>query len=486
MSTRAQILRLSRLGATEQAWAAYNASPWRESQDFEARVLRARLLKDQASRAQPPDRASLYSLAGAEYAQAAQRCRSTYALINAASLSLLGDDRDASHHAALSVLALLKSGDHDPDTPYWLAATEAEANLLLGNLDTARDQLAFAISQAPNAWEDHAITLRQFSLLLMKERRSVDWLDEFRPPPILHFSGTLGIDPFDEAAQARINDTISKIAPCVGIGALAAGADILCAESILRSGAELRVVLPCEPEAFARQSVDPAGSDWRGRFADALAAASAIDVVSTAADLSSSAILWAEQVAAGMTVLHARSLLTRAVAVRFLGGGQDASPREIEQAWRNAGHELLTVHLARTGASHPIKGGEAQITVHVATRLPQGSHVASREETSDGDQMVARQFNTLPIAIASCLAANERLVASGLEVIIRSDAHGQHRTSALAQKAAQAASPGTVVANAQTAAAALVYRPDLDATLVGSIMIPHGEEELWQLRPSST
>ncbi len=65
----------------------------------------------------------------------------TYPLINAATLSLLSGDRAQAEEIAREVLERIAREPDEPETPYWRAATEAEALLLLGRTGEARAAL---------------------------------------------------------------------------------------------------------------------------------------------------------------------------------------------------------------------------------------------------------------------------------------------------------------------------------------------------------
>ncbi|MDZ7587872.1 MAG: tetratricopeptide repeat-containing protein [Parasphingorhabdus sp.] len=128
----AQILGLARAGASARAWELFTAAGWNaRADDPAALTLKGRLLKDQAKMAEGPARATIFRHSADAYAAAAALAPATYPLINAASLALLSEDEARARDLARQVLELLDSGEHTPDTPYWLTATRAEA-LLFG------------------------------------------------------------------------------------------------------------------------------------------------------------------------------------------------------------------------------------------------------------------------------------------------------------------------------------------------------------------
>ena len=300
----------------------------RRTDDPAALTLRGRLLKEAAGARTGIERSALLTQAAEAYAAAARLAPATYPLINAATLALLGGARERSARLASETLALLDSGAHEPETRYWIGATRAEALLLLGRGGEARAALRAAIAGTPRAWEDHAVTIRQFRLILAELGEPAAWLDACRPPPMLHFAGPIGIASDDGQLARAIEMAIAPIAPGVAVGALAAGFDIVAAEALLRAGTELHIVLPSAPEAFVEASVLPSGAAWRPRFDALLAAAARVDTLDLSAGLSAGGALLAEEMALGCVMREARSLDVDAIMLRMKGSARDSDPDE--------------------------------------------------------------------------------------------------------------------------------------------------------------
>lgn len=82
-----------------------------------------------------------------------------------------------------------------------------------------------------------------------------------------------------EAEVARIIARIIKRERVMaGYGGLASGSDILIAEALLASGAQLHVILPCDEEGFVRSSVAEAGEVWIGRFRALIEASTSLEI----------------------------------------------------------------------------------------------------------------------------------------------------------------------------------------------------------------
>lgn len=323
------ILALARAGAGERAWESFAAAGLDRTADSPAALtLKGRLLKDQAASATGATRSALLRGAAEAYAAAAALAPATYPLINAATLSLLGGAPARAAQFATETLALLDSGAHEPDTRYWLGATRAEALLLLDREIEARAALRDAIAGTPRAWEDHAVTIRQFRLILAEQGKPAAWLDACRPPPTLHFAGPIGIAENDPRLEAALDAALDAIAPGLAVGALAAGFDIVAAERLVRAGAELHVMLPGAVDAFVDASVAPAGVAWRARFDTLLAAAASVETLDLPTGLSAGAAMLAEEMALGCAVRSARSFGVDAVMLRAAGSAGVADPVE--------------------------------------------------------------------------------------------------------------------------------------------------------------
>ncbi len=323
------IVALARAGALDQAWLLFRQGGYdRGSNDPRALGVMARLLKDQALRAGGELRRQLYrELAGA-YRRSAEMCPASYPMINAASLSLLAGEAAEAASLAAKVLERVDADPEEPETPYYLAATRAEALLLLERHDETRTAFGEAIACAPRAWEDHASTLRQFALILAAQGRDAAWLDAHRPPRSLHFGGHMSFDPKvvrREHLDEKVAAVLEEENVGFGYGALAAGADIIIAEALLKRGAEVHAVLP-GGVAFAAVSVDPLGKDWRKRFDSVLEQAETVRPVRPIGARPDGAMIGlADEVAMGAALMNGRRLESSAVQLLVLDCRESAN-----------------------------------------------------------------------------------------------------------------------------------------------------------------
>jgi hypothetical protein len=422
------ILSLARAGATSRAWDAFRAGGLEGVEDFNALTLKGRLLKDRARQATGAERAALFAQSGAAYARAATLRPDSYPLINAAAMALFAGDGASASNIARDVLMLLDSNPRQGETPYWREATRAEALLLTGQIAPAKFSLAAAIAMAPQAWEDHASTLRQFSNILSLMAEDAVWLDEHRPRPALHFSGILGVAPDDLAATHAINAAVGAINPGSGFGALAAGADIIAAEAIVALGAELHVVLPAEPSDFSESSVVPFGAEWLSRFHNLIETCASLTICG---EMSRAGIALAEYRAMGMAAERANLLETRALAMRIEPGDRPA----LGDPWLNSGREMVHVEVSASslrsiaalpdgqlqwllmmksdvGVAEPLGFGAL---AEMLGALPRGTISAAIDLRVDGERggLPALLQNAAPDTIIASTTAAMALIAEG-------------------------------------------------------------------------
>ncbi|HEX6376194.1 MAG TPA: tetratricopeptide repeat-containing protein [Allosphingosinicella sp.] len=363
------IIAYARAGASGFAWERFAAAGYdRMTQDPAALGVKGRLLKDRALAAQGAERRRLYGEAAAAYGSAAALAGSTYPLINAASLSLLSGDGAQARDLARRILERIEADPEEPETPYYRAATRAEALLLLDRESQAREAFAEAVAIVPLAWEDHASTLRQFALILGAQGRDPDWLDAYRPPRSLHFGGHMSFDPSvvrREHLDEKIAAVLAEERVGFGYGALAAGADIIIAEALVARGAELHAVLPGGAAAFAAVSVDPFGKAWRRRFDAVLEKAETVRPVrplDTPPDVAMIAL--ADEIAMGAALINGRRLESSAVQLLVLDaapvGSADGASGRSREIWAAGGWRQRILTAPReTRRDSPAAAGEA-------------------------------------------------------------------------------------------------------------------------------
>ena len=286
-------LALARAGANERARVAATdlmariddatEAPDTLREDVEALV--ARLAKQDALAAQGQDRPELLRHAADLYEAIAERYGRYYTRINAATLRLLAGDLERARQLAEQARSLVTGARASDPDDYWLDATEAEAALILGDVEAARRALARALAIARSDFATLAVTRRQLRLVCEATSIDLEVLNDLRPPIVLHYCGHR-IDPravstrFPPELESREDGEIRTFhaQQRVGFafGSLASGADILIAEAILDQEIPLEVVLPFDTAEFERTSVSPAGPGWVDRFRACLGRADSV------------------------------------------------------------------------------------------------------------------------------------------------------------------------------------------------------------------
>jgi class 3 adenylate cyclase len=149
-----------------------------------------------------------------------------------------------------------------------------------------------------------------------------------------------------EATEA-IRDELDRHPAAYAYGSLASGGDILWAEALVASGADLHVVLPFARQEFVRTSVADAGPDWVERFERCLEAAHEVIYATDDAFLGDDALYgYGSELAMGLALLRGRYLDGDVRQLALWDGaparGAAGTAKDVE-TWRRSGHETTVV-----------------------------------------------------------------------------------------------------------------------------------------------
>jgi CRP-like cAMP-binding protein len=241
-------------------------------------ALNARLLKEQAFEAGGKDGRRKRARAAFEaYRSLYTHKHGYYPGVNAATMALIAGDAESARQIAGKLVTSLT---HDAEG-YWPLATLAEALLVSGKENEAKAALERARDAKGADDGAKASTILQFRRLTEALDADIEALvDALQPHQVGVFSGHLFRgnqleEAAQEAAEAEIRTRAAEAFAThnIGIlyGALAAGSDIILAETALARGVELDIVLPFAVERFVETSVkigDPPGHSgkWEKRF----------------------------------------------------------------------------------------------------------------------------------------------------------------------------------------------------------------------------
>ncbi|MET0616108.1 MAG: adenylate/guanylate cyclase domain-containing protein, partial [Thermoleophilaceae bacterium] len=347
------VLALARAGSTDQAARRFREYGLTDVETEDVAALRARIVKDIALGGEGTERRQAAARSAELYAAIHARTGGWYPAVNAATLSLVAGDPDRAHEFAQAALdALARQGDES----YYAAATEAEADLVLGRPEAARDAIARAVERTEDDYGALTTTRRQLRLVCQATGTDPAVLAPLAGPSVVHFCGHRIGAPGERARlpaeaepqlAAAVAAELERAPVGYAYGALAAGADILWAEALLEHGGELHVVLPLALEEFVRASVEPAGAAWVERFHRCLYAATTVEYATDDA-LGGDDVLfrYGSELAMGLALLRARFLdaEVRQLGVWDGGGTHGEAGTAIDIAtWRRGGRPTTAI-----------------------------------------------------------------------------------------------------------------------------------------------
>lgn len=284
------VLALARSGAMERALEVFERFglgharlDGRLAEDVPA--LEARIFKDRALGAEGGARAVRAVMAAERYESIYRTVHGVYTGVNAATMWLVAGDGTKSRKLAREALDICRRDIDSGDDSYWTAATEAEAALLLDDIDIARAAIGRANAVSSGQYAARASTRRQLSLICEIKGIDLALLDGLANPAVIHYAGhRIGQPgqparfPADQEARVRseIDAQLEELKAGFAYGSLASGADILVAEATLERNAELHVILPFQQDEFVAASVADAGPGWVQRFERCLKGATSV------------------------------------------------------------------------------------------------------------------------------------------------------------------------------------------------------------------
>lgn len=343
------VLTLLRSGALEQAEKEFYRLGLNGDQSSEdIMALKGRVLKAKALEASGAHRQEIAKRSAEAYGAAYTRFGGSFSGINTAALYLVAGDEARARATARQVQQSLETQSPTPgEGAYYHLATAAEAWLILGEQARAKRALEDAMPLDPHNYAAHASTLKQFDMLLAATKHRNDWLTPFRPPNSLHFAGHLFRLPAEATPDIKtkiyglekaLDDIINTSRFGVAYGALAAGADIIVAERLLRGGVELHVVQPCPRPLFEDTSLTPYGTAWEQRYQKCLEKAASVHIVSddntVCDDLT---VAYASETAMGLAALYAQAFATTAEQLVVWDGGAKSRTGRDASLWAETG-----------------------------------------------------------------------------------------------------------------------------------------------------
>jgi class 3 adenylate cyclase len=356
------VLALARSGATAFAQKRFNELAL-DKADAEGQMridigsLAGRIAKDRALACDDrSERKALMSQAANIYEAVFHLTPNTYPLVNVAALRLWAGDKENSRKAAEAVLELLAKAP-PAEQGYWHFATLAEAHLLSGDTTSAARAVERAARLGRKAeltqWYSYASTRRQLRQSCRILGESEAFLELLKVPPLIVYTGDRPGPRFrpdqEPALAAAIQAKLEAEESHIGVGSLAAGADILFAEALLARGADLHVVLAFQTDMFIDEMVAPHGARWVERFNRCLARARSVKHATNYGYQGHAApVRYACRLAMGQAILRARSFDTSAVLLAACDIGTPLAegmfdPTEDAAFWAGTGRRVFFI-----------------------------------------------------------------------------------------------------------------------------------------------
>jgi len=347
------VLALARSGATDEAQRRFDAYGLASVDEADPQALQARIAKDLALATKGVERREEARRAAELYAGIFERTGWSYPGLNAATLMLVAGAADEARQLDERVLAAAAGEDQED---YYVAATEAEALLVLGRIAEARLALERTAALHGGDYGALSTTRRQLRLICRESGLDEEILAVIAGPSVVHYCGHRvapvgGEGRFPAEAEplvrAWIVAEIERDRPGFAYGSLASGADILFAEALLAVGAELHVVLPFAVDEFVQSSVADGGPGWVERFQSCLAAATSVSYATDDAFLGDDVLYrYASELAMGLAVLRARFLDAPVRQIAVWDGGPargDAGTAVDAARWSRSGHPATII-----------------------------------------------------------------------------------------------------------------------------------------------
>lgn len=323
------VLSLLRGGALQAAQALFDVFNLAGETHEDVLALSGRLVKGQVEELGERAGLELYAKAAVLYEKTYELARGSYSGVNAASLWYMAGDKERAKKIATEILQDEAIANlNDTQSEYYRYATRAECFFILGDKEGAQIALSKALSVDPENYGARASTLRQFEMLGGGQIPAC--AQQIKVPRILHYTGHLfhigdvrperSLTPDEaEALAADITESLKRRPIRSAFGALAAGADILFAESLLELGVDLHLVLPVPVKDFKRLSVTPMGAYWECRFEAALARAKSIRIIlDDPGDFDGLDLKMGSLIAMGLTRLAAKRLHTDPIQISVM------------------------------------------------------------------------------------------------------------------------------------------------------------------------
>lgn len=349
-------LALAQMGSSARAQAILNSLVTKDPTNRETLSILGRTYKDQWC-AEPESDHYLRQAFDCYNRAFEVQPPDSYPGINAATIAFLLKDNAKATRIAQTVLEICKEQPDD----YWKHATVAEALVVLGDTNGARQAYLAAVAAETDNLRAFSSTRKQARVLSRQLYGKADAFDDCFPiPKLVVFSGHMIDAPdrrtprFPAAKEGEVKGLLEKqlasMNAGIGFSSAASGSDILFLEAMLARGGAIHLVLPWPAEEFVKTSVGIAGDGgWVERFHKVLDRAASIRILGELyMPGSATGFEYCNLAMNGLARLFAKSLDLEITPLAVWDGytGAPGGTGSFVRYWRNHGTSVKVIPMA--------------------------------------------------------------------------------------------------------------------------------------------
>jgi len=277
-----------------------------------------------------------------------------YPCINVAFMHFVSHNLPKAHKYANFAREICRTLRQRGDGSYWVLATEAEASLLLGEINEAIQAYTTAVN-LDDAQPSHIASTRKQALQISSLYSDSTIREQISAAfPVLGIVACSGhvIDNADSSrrfppeaekiAKQRIEEKLEQIGANCGYSSAACGTDILFLETMIERGGETHIFLPFAKDEFIETSVRRSGGDWVSRLENVLDHATSVHYVTHEGYYGDDSLFsFCNQVMIGFAAMRGRGLDEDPQLLVFWDGkpGSVGGTGELVNSWKSVFNE---------------------------------------------------------------------------------------------------------------------------------------------------
>ena len=281
-----------------------------------------------------------------------------YPCINVAFMHFVSHNIPKAHKYANFAREICRTLRERGDASYWVLATEAEASLLLGEIDEAVLTYNGAVN-LEEAKPSHIASTRKQALQISSLYTDSSIRDKIAAAfPVLGIVACSGhvIDnsganrrfppEAEKIAKQRIEESLERMGANCGYSSAACGTDILFLETMIERGGETHIFLPFAKDEFIETSVRRAGGDWVTRLENVLDHATSVHYVTHEGYYGDDSLFsFCNQVMIGFAAMRGRGLDEDPQLLVFWDGkpGSVGGTGELVESWKSVFNEPVII-----------------------------------------------------------------------------------------------------------------------------------------------